>query len=341
MLQIEGEGINVAESHQIIMDEACFVSEVRFGCVRIDGADQLPVSMVNVTSAPGCQGLALDGATGEPGIFDSFVSILTYQFPDGMAEFERTVEWFGRDRTSRAKLPDGVKFDETVLAVRDAPAGWEHEAYPQSNRKFVHIYRDAKQAVLIRFIARTGLILDHPLFKPLLDGLRIVPGEWTTEPPRIQRKTGDQQSEITATPLPEDVRIELDESAARARDALQLGRVRKPVKIAQAIHEAIDDIRKRKAKKKEKEQFAIDCGALFGQALCEAVGWEWRRLEHENGDGAFAVCSPNGSHAVLPLQCVYDLVMHPRTENNALLLFNMIASGNTPMSTENAYSILQ
>ncbi|MFO0869675.1 MAG: hypothetical protein U0935_12155 [Pirellulales bacterium] len=330
----------MSDCQQFFMSESCFLPEVRFGCVCIENADRLPLGMVNVVRQPGQATLALDGATGEPGELDSFVAINTFQFPAGLSEFEQAVEWFGRKRKSRARLPDGIMFDKNVLAVRDAPEDWEHVAYPQSDRTFVHIYRGARQALLIRWIARTGTILDHALFAPLLDGLRIVPDQWITDTPSIHSKSR-QQEQIRATPLMEDVQLEIEQSSARARDALQLGRVRKPAKIAEAIHDAIDALRKRKAKKKEKEQFAIDCGSLWGQALCTATGWAWQHLEVDSGEGTYAVCSPNGSHAVIPLRVVFHLVTHPKTENNSLLLFNLIASGNVPASTAGAYSLLQ
>lgn len=173
-------------SKQFILRNSSFVSEVRFGCILIENADQLPLDMANFSSSSATVTLALDGATGKPGITDSFVTIHTFQFPEGLSEFDRLVAWFGQDRQSRAKLPDGIKFDESVLAVRNVPAEWIHEAYPQSKRTFVHIYRGPQQAILIRWIARTGTILDHPLFKPLIDNLQIVPGQWITEAPAIQ-----------------------------------------------------------------------------------------------------------------------------------------------------------
>lgn len=99
------------------MSESCFLPEVRFGCVCIENADRLPLGMVNVVRQPGQATLALDGATGEPGVLDSFVAINTFQFPAGLSEFEQAVEWFGRKRKSRARLPDGIMFDSQFPAV--------------------------------------------------------------------------------------------------------------------------------------------------------------------------------------------------------------------------------
>ncbi len=65
------------------------------------------------------------------------------------------------------------------------------------------------------------------------------------------------------------------------------------------------------------------------------------KTDRRTGETGFAVCSPNRSHAVFPLKVVYDLVTHPAAENNSLLLFNMIATGKVPVSTEGAYSLLR
>lgn len=227
-------------------------------------------------------------------------------------------------------------FDEGVLALRGVPKDWKQEAYPQSNRKFVHIYRSPKQAVLIRWFARTGTILDHPLFRPLAENLRIVPGQWLKDAPAIQSQPG-QKNQVRPTPLGKEAQAEIQEAAARARRTLRLGRIRNPAKVAEAIYEAIEALRRRKGvKKDEKERFSMECGALWGEALCQSTGWKWRSLTDLDGQAAFAVCPSNGSHAVLPLQAVHRLVTHPKAANNSLLLFNMIASGKLPPSTKGA-----
>ena len=196
---------------------------------------------------------------------DSFVSINTYRFPEGLAEFERICEWYGADRKLRAKLPEGVKFEKSILSVVAAPEDWDHEGYPQSNRKFVHIYRGSRQAVLIRWIAHSGTILDNSLFKPLVDNLRIVPGQWITDPPVLQARVGSMPK-ASDSELADDARTEVNEAAARARKSLNLGRIRKPEKLAEAIRDAIDELRLRKAvEADEKKQLAIDYGALWAR----------------------------------------------------------------------------
>jgi len=318
-----------------------FDREVRVGCVQIQNAGELPLEFATFVSKPGQIKLVLVGATGKPGSSDSNVEIDAFRFRDGLEAFEIDVEWWAKERKSRATLPDGVRFDENVLAVQHAPADWEHDAYPQSNRKFVHVYRGPKQGVIIRWLARTGTILDHPLFKPLTENLRIVSGQWTTKAPAVKPKA-DQRAAVKGVPLPADTRAEIEESVVRARSSLELGRVSKPKKVAEAIYHAIDGVRSRKrVGKKELTLIAIECGALWGQALCDATGWKWKRLEYGQGQGTLAVCSPDGSHAVPPLTVIHDLVTNRKSANNSLLLFNMIAAGKLPPSRKCSYTMLK
>lgn len=322
---------------QYFMSQSCFVPELRFGCIRIGDAQELPLDSAALTWQPGCVALMLHGATGNRKLLDSFIALQMFAFPEGKSEFERVLEWYGSDRKSRARLPEGAKFDEQMLAVRSAPPDWLHEAYPLSGRSFVHIYRGTQQAILIRWLARTGTILDHPLFKPVVDNLSIVPGQWITDPPVAQPRAGIPPK-ATDSELPPETVTEIREAAVRARKSLNLGRIRSPHKLADAIHQAVDALRSRKGvKKDEKKQLAIDYGALWGEALCAATGWEWRRVESSPEDSAYAVCSKNRSHVVAPLRVMFHLFSSPKSANNSLLLFNMIASGHVPESPAMGY----
>ena len=324
------------DDQQYFLTDSCFTPEVRLGCISIENADQLPLDGASLVYWDGAVTLALTSSNESA---DSFVSINTFRFPKGFAEFKRTCEWYGQDRKTRAKLPDGVNFDQNILSIPAAPEDWDHDAYPQSNRKFVHIYRGSKQAVLIRWIAHSGTILDDALFKGLVANLRIVPGQWITDPPVVQAR-GGSNSNSSETELADEIRTELDEAAARARKSLKLGRVRKPEKLVEAIHDAIDELRLRKGvKASEKKQLAIDYGSLWGEALCDAVGWEWCCAQSPSSpeESTFAVCSPTRSYAVAPLQVIYRLVSQPKADNNSLLLFNMIISGKMPIAPDGGF----
>jgi len=322
------------DDQQYFMIDYCFTPKLKFGCISITNADQLPIDGANVIYGDGTLTLALDSI----GAVASFVSINLFRFPEGLAEFKEQCEWYGRDRKSRAKLPEGVPFDESMLSIEAIPKDWHHEAYPQSNRKFVHLYQGTKQAVLIRWIAKSGTILDNPLFKLLVTNLQITPGQWITDPPTVELRTGSPP-ETKESELSDEVRRELDEAAARARKSLQLGRVRRPEKVAEAIHDAITELRVRKGiKTGEKKQLAIDYGALWGRVLCDAAGWTWCCVDlSSSAEPNYAVCSPNRSHAVAPLQAMFEAISRPKADNNSLLLFNMIVSGDLPVSPANGF----
>lgn len=322
---------------EYFMRESQFKPEIQLGFIRIDNAHKLPMDSANLIGQPGCVSLVLHGATGKPNLLDSFVSIQMFTFPTGRTEFERVLEWYGADRKSRAKLPEGVKFDEQVLAFRNPPTDWLHEAYPLSGRSFIHIYQGKNQAMLVRWLARTGTILDHPLFKPIVDNLSFIPGEWITDKLEVD-PLSSSLAKGKDSELPKDIQTDLQEAAMRARKALNLGRIRNPLKLAEAIHQAIEDQRSRKKMKEdEKKNLAIDYGALWGEALCGATGWEWRCFESPSEGSSYAVCSKNRSHLTAPLRNMFGLLSSPKTANNSLLLFNMISSGNIPESPAKGY----
>src|ERR1700733_4851233 len=104
------------------MTDSCFAPEVRLGCVSIENADQLPLDGADLIYDPGTVTLALISSKAAA---DSFISINMFRFPEGLAEFNRVCEWYGKDRKLRAKLPEGVKFEKGILSVPAVPEDWD------------------------------------------------------------------------------------------------------------------------------------------------------------------------------------------------------------------------
>ena len=324
----------MATSKQFAMTARQFAPEIRFGCIELRKADALELDGANVQVSPGEMSLLLVGAKRSQWNGISHVAVHMFSLPRRRTEFQRQVEWFGRERRSRARLPEGVKFDAAVLAIVDPPDGWEHEAFPRSGRDFVHIYRSAGRAVLIRLATKAGTVLDHPLLKHVHENLRIVADQWIADIPEIHRRESSA-FRVTDRGLSDGVKQEIDESAARARDSLKLTRHSSPSRTVEAVHEAIEMLRRRRrVSKNEKSQFAIDHGALWGEALCAATGWEWRCVQLTVEDEVVAVCSGTRSHAVDPIRVIYRVLTTAKADNNALLLFNMIVSGELPQAAE-------
>jgi hypothetical protein len=242
----------------------------------------------------------------------------------------------GSIRGCRFAAADGnihhLPFDRTTLAIRDAPETWTHDGFARSGRDFIHIYQTKKRAILIRLLSKAGTVLDNPLLKRIHKNLAIIEDQWIGKFPstELRKSTRQKTRELPLTP---DVVNELRDAIARARELLNLGRRSKPNQVADAIHQAIDEIRSRKrVSAQEKKQLGIDLGALWGDALCTARKWEWCCVSQSSKQQVYAVCSPNRSHAIDPIRIVHSILQSRRVANNSLLLFNLILSGRLPES---------
>lgn len=77
---------------------------------------------------------------------------------------------------------------------------------------------------------------------------------------------------------------------------------------------------------------SIKLGSLFGEALCKAYGWWWKKVGQDEEGSAYAVCSPQDLYCVFPFQ-VIQLILEGgnigpdgTNDNTAMLLFNMLES---------------
>ncbi len=327
----------MSKSKQFELSAACFARELRIGCIRLGSADSLPLASAFVDLSKTEASITFWGATPEPWNGTSLVSINMYWLPASRAEFRRMIKWFSDVQKNRARLPDGVAFEETTLAVHRVPAGWVHEGFARSGRDFIHIYRSRDRAILMRFLGKAGTILDNPLLAQVHKNLRIVDNQWIVDFPKTKPRKRAQSPITDTAPAPE-IAAQLEEAASRAREFLNLGRVRDPSKTAKAIDQAINEIRSRSRLPADKrKQLAIDLGALWGNALCQAKQWEWCCIRPTAEEQIFAIVSSNRSHAIDPIRLVFNLLSSRQVASNSLLLFNMIVSGRQPETSDRAY----
>ena len=112
-----------------------------------------------------------------------------------------------------------------------------------------------------------------------------------------------------------------------------------PMQIQEAMLKTIDSIMDSKKRKTARaiEDLAIDLGCLWGQTVCDTIGWEWcfATIGIEN---VFAVAPPNRSYVVAPMCFVQtQLQKRPPEDNTSLLLFNMIVGGSLPKAKAGTY----
>jgi len=313
---------------------------LRLGCIRLEQADALTLSEMAVHFNEGDASITLTGENPAPWEEHTFVSIRTFALPAGAVEFQRLVEWFGKKRKTRARLPEGIPFQASTLAVREVSEVWQHEAYPRSGRDFIHIYRTDQRAVLIRLVGHSGTILDNPLLSAIQEHLRLMEDQWVQDFPLTQPRP-NLPSEITCEPLSPEVRSEVLQAIRRGAALLGLEPDWQPLRAAEAVHGKLEELRAgKRLAANQRKQMSIDLGALWGEALAVAAKWEWRAVTTNPGRETHAVSSPNGSHAVDPIAHMHYLLENSKTDNNSLLLFNMIRSGHLPEAAESAFSWL-
>lgn len=316
-------------------------SEIRFGLIHLAGASTLPLSDGFATSGPGEITLRLSADLPAPWAGVSMVAVHMFRFPRGKEEFDRIVAWYGEGRVTRARLPEKVPFKPEMLAIQDPPKGWMHDGFARSGRDIIHIYQSPKFGILIRWMSSDGTMLDHPLLKAIHDGLRIVPNQWIADFPVQVPKPVAAADRIRARKLTRPMVREIDEASERALSSLDSKKNAKPATVVAAIMARVDAMREPGNQNGcDLDTMAIDLGLLWGQMLCKAKGWEWRTLTYPDGDKSIAVCSPDLSHQVNPINFVFARVVDPSKPNTCLLLFNMIVAGKAPMAAPGSLGLL-
>jgi|SRR6266850_1121080 len=150
--------------------------------------------------------------------------------------------------------------------------------------------------------------------------------------PKIKSKNSDRP--LTAAES-KDIRL----SIQRGYKHLKLKPAMSAEKVQKAICAAIDAVclGKRKATKRQIEDMGMNLGCLWGQTICDRLGWEWCYIT-AHGDEDFAIVPPDRSYAIEPMSYVFtQLHGRPPEDNTSLLLFNMVVGGSLEKQKRGAY----
>ena len=150
--------------------------------------------------------------------------------------------------------------------------------------------------------------------------------------PKAKSKNSDR-------PLTESEAKDIRLSVARGYKHLKLKPDTSPEKVQEAIYAAIDGIclGKKKATAKAVEDMGINLGCLWGQTICDKLGWEWCYMTAHGGE-SFAVVPPDRSYALEPMNFVFtQLHRRPPEDNTSLLVFNMVVGGALEKQKRGAY----
>lgn len=115
-----------------------------------------------------------------------------------------------------------------------------------------------------------------------------------------------------------------------------------PDKLQQLISQALDMYRKLDDEQRESAiiDVSVALGSLWGQVICDQMGWTWVLVKMEDENEYYGVVTPNRSHLIFPLNFISDLIDDPKREQCSLTLYAAIRNGELPESSERKYVVL-
>lgn len=111
-----------------------------------------------------------------------------------------------------------------------------------------------------------------------------------------------------------------------------------PDKLQELISQAIDLYRHLDAA--QRQEASVSLGTLWGQIVCDQLGWTWVALKPDSKNEVFGVVSPNRSHVIYPLHYVNSLLFDTTLEQNSLALYNNLKKGILPPSQDHGYALI-
>jgi hypothetical protein len=143
--------------------------------------------------------------------------------------------------------------------------------------------------------------------------------------------TSEERAEITRQMGIGLKKIGADRAVAPSQDKLQ-----------ELIGQSVESYRKldRKLSDGTVQTMSKSLGCLWGQVLCDELGWTWTLIKDEKGLANFGVVTPNRSHVVYPLQFIHDLLCGKSAETGSTPLYRRIRAGQIPDSQARAYLAL-
>jgi hypothetical protein len=105
----------------------------------------------------------------------------------------------------------------------------------------------------------------------------------------------------------------------------------------------IDKFRRWDAAQREAklEMTSLCIGCLWGQTICDQVGWEWAKVRLGADWEGYGIVSPTKSHVVFPLHFVRDLLSDPERDQTSRALYNLLKARKLPPSEPGALLVLR
>lgn len=323
----------------IDLSEATLAKELTIGCLTIKQTHLWPLSHYVWESNAKHVGVTFFCDCASPWDEDGLLRFDVFKLPAGKAAYAERVEWYTRDRKKRAlKIADGMNFETNMLHFR-ALDEWEQDSFALSKQEVIRIYKHKKFAVVVRFLARSGTLLDHPVFKRAVKNLTFDENEWEKAPPKILDKRSKKLRSTEAS-LDEESISEMSTQVEQASKRLRLKRTDDAGKKLKAIEKEIQVVRGRQNLTEEDVvQNAIELGYLAGHVFCQGLNWEWCIVSTPQEEDSICVCNHNRALAIEPIEWIYNLLAS-EVPINCLLTYNMLDAGRLPPVQPQSYTRL-
>ncbi|MCE9577187.1 MAG: hypothetical protein K8W52_28825 [Deltaproteobacteria bacterium] len=138
------------------------------------------------------------------------------------------------------------------------------------------------------------------------------------------------------------LRRDIDAFIARGHARLALAHDAAPELVVAAIHAYIAELQSGARKPTGKPlAMRMELGCAWGEQLHRALGWQWAHVHADGAEPAIALISPDAAIAHLPFALITAQAARRARQNTCLLLFNMLADGQTPPSKPGDYVAVQ
>jgi hypothetical protein len=323
----------------IDLTDATLANEVGIGCLTVHQAHLWPLSHYVWESNAKHVGVTFFCDCPSPWDDIGLVRFEVFKVPSSKAEYAERMEWYTHSRKKIAlKIADGIKFESSMLHCK-ALDNWEQDSFALSKREVIRVYKHKKFAVIVRFLARSGTLLDHPVFKRAVKNLAFDENKWVTALPAIVDKRRKKQR-FTEYAFDDEQTGEVSYCVKKATLRLKLKKKDDATKWLTAIEKDMDATRGRKNLDEDlRVERAIELGYLVGHVFCESQSWEWCIVSAAQEDDSICICNPNRALAIEPIEWVYRLLVED-VPLNCLLTYNMIDAGRLPPARPDSYTRL-
>ncbi|MEW6352047.1 MAG: hypothetical protein AB1646_23600 [Thermodesulfobacteriota bacterium] len=148
--------------------------------------------------------------------------------------------------------------------------------------------------------------------------------------------------ERSDTPLKPEVKEELETCVKAGSEMLGLDlAAASPDDIQECVFQKIGTVRESSdLPEHERQELGLLLGCLWGQTVCDRLGWQWAQIDFAEGGEFYGIVTPDRSHAILPLHYIDGLLKDREKDHTSLLLYNMLVAGKLPPAEAGEYSVL-